>query len=38
YREGRRATERVRSFIDFVVARLRQHPAISEAALFHLLK
>ena len=38
YREGRRATERVRSFIDFVVARLRQHPALNEATLFHSAK
>ena len=38
YRAGRRATERVRSFIDFVVARLRQHPALNEAALFHSMK
>ena len=28
YREGRRATARVRSFVDFAVHRLREHPAL----------
>ncbi|PKM09261.1 MAG: LysR family transcriptional regulator [Gammaproteobacteria bacterium HGW-Gammaproteobacteria-4] len=28
YREGRRASARVRSFVDFVVCRLRDHPAL----------
>jgi DNA-binding transcriptional LysR family regulator len=28
YREGRRASARVRSFVDFVVSRLREHPAL----------
>lgn len=28
YREGRRAAARVRSFVDFVVTRLREHPAL----------
>lgn len=28
YREGRRATARVRSFVDFAVSRLREHPAL----------
>lgn len=28
YREGRRAAARVRSFVDFVVTRLRAHPAL----------
>lgn len=38
YREGRRAAERVRSFIDFAVTRLRQHSALKEAPLFHKMK
>ena len=29
YREGRKAAARVRSFVDFAVARLREHPALS---------
>jgi DNA-binding transcriptional LysR family regulator len=29
YREGRRASARVRSFVDFAVERLRQHPVLS---------
>lgn len=29
YREGRRAAARVRSFVDFAVARLREHPALA---------
>lgn len=29
YREGRKAAARVRSFVDFTVARLREHPALS---------
>lgn len=28
YREGRKAAARVRSFVDFAVARLREHPAL----------
>lgn len=28
YREGRRAAARVRSFVDFAVSRLREHPAL----------
>lgn len=30
YREGRKAAARVRSFVDFAVARLREHPALHE--------
>lgn len=30
YREGRKAAARVRSFIDFAVPRLRQHPALQQ--------
>lgn len=29
YREGRRAAARVRSFVDFAVSRLREHPALA---------
>ncbi|MWV17005.1 LysR family transcriptional regulator [Pseudomonas sp. L-22-4S-12] len=29
YREGRRAAARVRSFVDFAVGRLREHPALA---------
>ncbi|MDA7086745.1 LysR family transcriptional regulator [Pseudomonas sp. SA3-5] len=29
YREGRRAAARVRSFVDFAAAKLRQHPALN---------
>lgn len=29
YREGRRASARVRSFVDFAVERMRQHPVLS---------
>ena len=29
YREGRRAAARVRSFVDFAVAQLRDHPALN---------
>jgi DNA-binding transcriptional LysR family regulator len=28
YREGRRASARVRSFVDFAVERMRQHPVL----------
>ena len=28
YREGRKAAARVRSFVDFTVSRLREHPAL----------
>lgn len=28
YREGRKATARVRSFVDYAVGRLREHPAL----------
>jgi DNA-binding transcriptional LysR family regulator len=31
YREGRKAAARVRSFVDFTVSRLREHPALREA-------
>lgn len=31
YREGRKAAARVRSFVDWIVARLREHPALSQS-------
>ena len=35
YQGGRKAPARVRSFVDFMVNALREHPALKNAALFH---
>jgi DNA-binding transcriptional LysR family regulator len=38
YQGGRKAPARVRSFVDFTVKALREHPALKNAALLHQLK
>ncbi|WP_285418853.1 LysR family transcriptional regulator [Pseudomonas sp. efr-133-TYG-5] len=38
YQGGRKAPARVRSFVDYAVKALREHPALTEAALFHSVK
>jgi DNA-binding transcriptional LysR family regulator len=38
YQGGRKAPARVRSFVDYAVKALREHPALTEAALFQPVK
>jgi DNA-binding transcriptional LysR family regulator len=38
YQGGRKAPARIRSFVDFAVKALREHPALSAAALLHEMK
>ncbi|WP_025112586.1 LysR family transcriptional regulator [Pseudomonas sp. H1h] len=38
YQGGRKAPARVRSFVDYAVKVLREHPALQNAALFHQVK
>ncbi|WP_426618768.1 LysR family transcriptional regulator [Pseudomonas rustica] len=38
YQGGRKAPARIRSFVDFAVQALREHPALKNAALLHELK
>ncbi|MBK5341169.1 LysR family transcriptional regulator [Pseudomonas sp. TH49] len=38
YQGGRKAPARVRSFVDYAVKALREHPALQNAALFHQVK
>ncbi|MFJ2327750.1 LysR family transcriptional regulator [Pseudomonas sp. NPDC087690] len=38
YQGGRKAPARIRSFVDFTVTALREHPALKNAALLHEMK
>jgi DNA-binding transcriptional LysR family regulator len=38
YQGGRKAPARIRSFVDFAVKALREHPALNAAALLHEMK
>jgi hypothetical protein len=38
YQGGRKAPARIRSFVDFAVKALREHPALNPAASLHEMK